>query len=555
MSFHYKKNESGEDSGHQWSSYSDLFMALSVVFLLLYVTASLRQGTFSIQKHHEYQRLAQQAEDLKQQIKVYSTLKEDYLQNGANQEDQQVYAELMDKLKLLKEQAKEEKNQLRQQAEENEKKEMALNKYQQMIRNIVNANLVAQARIKRRDNIIEEKDTVISEKYSEIKGLKQDIHSKKKAIRSAERKMARVEKVLESKVAQLEDSYARQEISKKKYAQAIKKIRQQSRNQMAQLEEEAEKTTAQLSQAKSRLANVNAQLESAKTAMEQEREQKQKALAKLQVAASEAEAKVNQLKAEFDRKSQQEREQFEAKMKRQKLSALNRAKKEAEFARQVAQREKELKAKMASLKGQMAQTQSQLKKAQDQAEARQRLAREIKRNLARAGVKAEVDGRTGDVLIDFGDHYFDTGKSHLKSEMKRILEKALPAYSQGLFDNQKIAQKISAVEIVGFASPTFQGKYVDPSSLNPEDRKAVDYNLDLSFKRARSIFNHVFDTGKMKFQYQKKLLPLVKVTGRSFLAEGEKGRGLASGSSVKDYCKQYDCKKAQKVIIRFNLKD
>src|SRR5690606_2806687 len=104
-------------------------------------------------------------------------------------------------------------------------------------------------------------------------------------------------------------------------------------------------------------------------------------------------------------------------------------------------------------------------------------------------------------------------------------------------------------------SPTYRGKYVDPQSLSQDDRTAVNYNLDLSYQRARSIFNQIFDTKKMQYENQKKLLPLVKVTGRSFLSDGVKGKDLKSGMDHKEYCAKYNCKKEQKVIIKFNLRD
>ena len=91
--------------------------------------------------------------------------------------------------------------------------------------------------------------------------------------------------------------------------------------------------------------------------------------------------------------------------------------------------------------------------------------------------------------------------------------------------------------------------------MNENDRAAVNYNLDLSYKRAKSIFSYIFDKKNTKYDYQKDLLPLVKVTGRSFLAEGVKGRDIASGLNIKDYCAKYECEKSQKVIIRFNMKD
>jgi hypothetical protein len=136
--------------------------------------------------------------------------------------------------------------------------------------------------------------------------------------------------------------------------------------------------------------------------------------------------------------------------------------------------------------------------------------------------------------------------------MKATLLKAMPIYSKSLLADKKISSKISAVEIIGFASPTYKGKYVDPTSLDPNSRKAVDYNLDLSYQRARSLFQYVFDENNMKFQHQKDMLPLIKVTGRSFLPEKD---GRAPAGKPGDFCAAHDCRKAQRVIMRFNFED
>ena len=47
MGLDYKKKHShgGGDSESFWTSYSDLFLGLSSIFLMLYVVASLRTGT------------------------------------------------------------------------------------------------------------------------------------------------------------------------------------------------------------------------------------------------------------------------------------------------------------------------------------------------------------------------------------------------------------------------------------------------------------------------------------------------------------------------------
>ena len=132
--------------------------------------------------------------------------------------------------------------------------------------------------------------------------------------------------------------------------------------------------------------------------------------------------------------------------------------------------------------------------------------------------------------------------------MKKILKKFIPIYAKSLFKDKGIRKKISSVEIIGFASPTYNGKYIDPTSLDPKDRAAINYNLDLSYKRAKSIFNYMFHNDSLKYSYQKTLLSKVKVTGKSYFSE--KARNVASDKS----CATKNCKESQRVIIKFNLK-
>jgi type III secretory pathway component EscR len=116
---------------------------LSIVFLMMYVVSSVRTGTVGIQQDLDYDQVMAENEDLKQQIKVYNTLKEDYLEKGASQEEQALYQELISKLDLLEDESKLVKDKLKLQALELEKKELALNKYQQAVRNIINSNMLA----------------------------------------------------------------------------------------------------------------------------------------------------------------------------------------------------------------------------------------------------------------------------------------------------------------------------------------------------------------------------------------------------------------------------
>ena len=150
----------------------------------------------------------------------------------------------------------------------------------------------------------------------------------------------------------------------------------------------------------------------------------------------------------------------------------------------------------------LAATTDELQKALELAKDRQDVAQRIKEDFERAGIKAEVDSGTGDVIIDFGKDYFDTDSHQLKPGMEQKIRKAMPVYANSLFSSETRIAEISAVEIIGFASPTYGGKPVNPQSLSAQNRRAVNYNLDLSYERARSIFHYAFDTNTLKFKYQ-----------------------------------------------------
>lgn len=481
MAFDYDKIKQKEESQSYWATYSDLFMVLSLVFLMLYVVANLRSGTFGIQKQIQYKRITEQNEDLKQQIKVFEALKDNYLETQASDGEMVVYNQLMDKLHLLKDEANEEKKKLMQQAQENAQKEQALNQYQQLVRNIINSNLMTRSRLKNRN-----------------------------------KQLAQV---------------------KKDSADTIKNLNLQKREVSQQLA----RVKSNLSANKRKLANTvraNEQLISEKQEMSK--------IYKKQMAS---------LKAEFKKKKQQQRKKFEDRVKKQKLSAKAREKALQQFNAQIKKQQASLKAQLSALDSKVKDSESELRKAKASLNARKKLANRIKANFKKAGIDAQVDPKTGDVMLTFGNEYFDSGRSRLKPNMKKMLKKFVPTYSKSLFEDEKVAKKLSYVEIVGFASPTYKGKFVDPNSLDPKHQEAVKYNLDLSYKRASSIFDYIFNRKTMNYKNQKRLRRLVKVTGQGFLSENAKERSIASKMSTRQYCKKYDCKKAQRVIIKFDLEE
>jgi outer membrane protein OmpA-like peptidoglycan-associated protein len=584
VSFDYDSIKEKEGGSH-WATYSDLFMVLSLVFLLLYVIASLRTGTSNIQNQTQYQEVIRERDDLKQQIKVYNTLKDNYLQTGASKDEQQMYEELMDKLVLLKEEAKKEKDDLRQAALENEKKEMALNKYQQMIRNIINTNMVSNVRIKRRDKTIEKNYQEIDSQKEEIQSLESTVAQKQKEIQKGESKIKNLNQVLDSKVSELQKAYKQNKISKKKMQQQIAKLKTENQQQVKNLQAQNAEAAKEILRNQQIIAQATQELEQAQQTISQQ----QQNIERLAQEKQEVSQKISQMRQEFNQRMQSEKAEFEKALNQEKLSAQAKAKKQQEFLKKAKAKEmalaaeiqnmeskvqnvqgelektreekakadaqsQALAAKNKDLSGQKEKLSSDLQKMKEIANARKKLVNDMKDNLAKSGLKADVDDKTGDVIIHFGEEYFDTGKANLKPGMEAVLKKLMPAYSKTLFADPKTAEKISSVEIIGYASPTYKGKYVNPVSLEADNKEAVNYNLDLSYYRARSIFDYIFDTSKMQYDNQSKLLPMVKVTGRSFLAEGEEKRDISS-MSHKEYCEKFDCKKSQRVVIKFNLEN
>lgn len=575
MGFDYDKIKSNEE-GSYWASYSDLFMVLSMVFLFLFIIANLRSGAQGIIKEAEFKQMARERDDLKQQIKVYNTLKDDYLETGASESEQEGYEKLMNKLVLLKEEAKDEKEKLRQAAKENEQKEEALNEYQQMVRNIINNNMISSARIKKRDRTIVKKDVEIKDNKKQIVQLKENIVQKEQEIEDGEKEIQRMNTKLQLKITQLKNSYMTNKITKEKMEQSIQELKQQNEMQVSELEAVNQKTKQEIQKISQVLNQSQKQLSQAQQKLES---QSQK-LASLVEEKNEFKKKIDDMNEQYEQQLKQEKEAFEAEIRKQKLTAQAKAQKLAQFRKEAAARQAQLAKEIAEMESQAEKVQSDLDKTllaknelaqkaeklegsnknlsrdvarlKEMADAKNKIIRKIASNLKNAGIDATVDGKTGDVIISFGEEYFETGKAALKPGMEQILRKFMPTYSESLLSDPETADKINSVEIVGFASPTYKGKYVDPKSLKADNKEAINYNLDLSYYRARSIFDYVFDTNKMNYKHQNDILPMVKVTGRSFLAEGENPADAAKMSQA-EYCKKYDCKKSQRVMIKFNM--
>src|SRR5262249_1566211 len=149
------------------------------------------------------QKLTMRVQDLENQLKMYDGIRKDYLENTANPSEAKEYVELMDKLTLLQEEAKDEKEKLRREALENESKETALNKYQQMIRNVINANKLAKTKLINREDIIDEKDEEIGSQNVKMNDLQKEMKEKQMLIADGEKQIKQAQQALDVKMAEL----------------------------------------------------------------------------------------------------------------------------------------------------------------------------------------------------------------------------------------------------------------------------------------------------------------------------------------------------------------
>jgi chromosome segregation ATPase len=233
------------------------------------------------------------------------------------------------------------------------------------------------------------------------------------------------------------------------------------------------------------------------------------------------------------------------------------------LARQIEQQESELDALQksqeaaAAEKARLLASRQKMQRKLGDYQAREKLRENIiaslKDNFDRHGITADINEATGEVTLPFDQTYFDFDSAVLKPEMQAYLQQIVPVYSDSLFGEDNIYKYIKSIEVIGYASPIYKGKFVDPGSLDREAREALNYNMDLSYRRARSIFKYILDQSNMSFGSQKDLLLYLKVTGRSYLESAPTGYKEIDEMGMEEFCRQYDCEKLQRAVVRFNL--
>jgi myosin heavy subunit len=530
MSYDPFDEDSENETEKSLSSYSDLFAAISFCFLFLYVVNSLQSNVSTI--HNQYKLAAKDKENqeklseliakYEKMLKTYEIDKDAYLQN-ANQDEVAHYNQAIEKLKLLAENNKKNKEDLLKQAQDFAHKEKELNDYQKVIKNIVESNLALKHRV-----VKKEKDLVEEKKSFEIKVTQQMDQDLKRNVQDIQSKYhAELARQIEFKENEIKAQYAQRKEHDLKLMYA----------EIARSNKQKEKELDKLQRLHSaNLAKLQADNQLTKKEQAEILERNKAEISKL---VSKYSSEMDNIKSNYEKKEQSLTAQMEA----------ENARKTAELARQFEQEKSNLESKLSDAT-------SKIKELAERRDFIKNVSKSLKKNFEEAAIKAQVNEETGEVTLAFSKVYFDKGQFALKDEMKEDLSKFLPTYAKAVLLNQNILNRIDSFEVIGFASPTFNKKYINPKELKVDNLNAVSFNLDLSYKRARSIYEFVFNPKKIAFDGQDTMFKMTKVSGRSFLdgKEVKEDDRVPANVTDKDYCEKYNCHEQQKVIIKFVLK-
>jgi chromosome segregation ATPase len=186
---------------------------------------------------------------------------------------------------------------------------------------------------------------------------------------------------------------------------------------------------------------------------------------------------------------------------------------------------------------------------------RTNIANDLASEFKKANIDVFVDNKTGNVVLLMNKNFrFKKNSFLLNKAAKNTLKTIVPIYSKVLFGNKKIRDKIQGFNVVGHASPSFKGTYVEPLADN---NAAYAYNMRLSAQRAASITNFIFGKRIGNYTFKRKLKGYTKAIGQGFTkpihsSKIKINRSLASNGSN---CGPYNCHASQRVELSFTLKD
>jgi outer membrane protein OmpA-like peptidoglycan-associated protein len=270
------------------------------------------------------------------------------------------------------------------------------------------------------------------------------------------------------------------------------------------------------------------------------------------VARTEQELKEQAEREAAELKEEKELALAEADQEHQGDLAAQKAALEKEKAKALSEKEQVFTEKLDQQKELLAKVAEELGLYVQALEAKIKIVEELNENFKDFDTSAvEIDEKTGKVKLHFQESYFARGSSKLSEDMKSILRIMIPKYARGIYGNKDAAAHVESLKISGMTSPVYRGVYIDINDKSPGTERAREYNMSLSNRRARAMYDFIFDEDEMgDYEFRSRLKADMSIAAL----------GFQNATPVKDElvgkpakCIEYDCKQERATVLQFRL--
>jgi len=564
----------GEQGGSFWTSYSDMLLGLSVIFLVLFFFTVLRTGVDQGQVKKAKQDAQKALEGKVSPSEVARAQEtETFLKNSIQEITQkkevldQSATEITRTLKLLDEQSKAVSDLLKQQQEKSaivnvlrdktetlegqlssieqrreelEKRladrELSMENVSQELRvlNQERSELFARMRgmqdeLKQRDIALLERSQILDEKSKTLQALEGQLQAERTKLEKTREELS-AWKTEGGNLSKRTSELERLSDAQNKEGQKLREEKMALSERVADLQGEVAGLRTQLSG----LGRSNELLQKDQQASGEGRAKLAASLMKTELERDGLQAELRGLKKELE-SARGDQGKTLAKVSRceEKLAELD-------------QKQNRTPSSLSDLSRQMQEARADLEALRSK---RRDFAKELSRELKSQGIQAQVNPQSGSLVFEMDETFrFQNGSAQLTAEAKLKLNQIVPIYVARLFSQEKkdAAVRLKQVDITGFASPRYFKKYLPPSELMGDGAVA---NLKLSQDRAQQIAEYIVGKEIGDYPHKADLKRLMRISG-----VGHTQPIRAPASFVQsEPCGPYDCARSRRVELNFIL--
>ena len=430
---------------------------------------------------------------------LYQAVRSDYLETDTSREEADFYASTLSQFSKMKDEYTQDKQALKQLMKNLSQKEEEMAKHQKKLDDIITLNLVMKSKLKAARDENQEMET--QQQYIALKAENLEKDLKEDLQKEYEKELFQQINTFQ---VEMEKSYLQEKMklahkAEKSFVERFKKVKQTQLATLEEKDEHIQELKGDLTYAKDELLKTKALYLKAKHQLEKQHHdiQKQVQLENLkykQQLQEEKKAAISSFDQEYEKSLDKIKLENQTRIKH--LSKKIEQEYQKELGEQIDKmkdiRDKTMKTKAREIavKKQLEKKQIELAATEDlkksiRPKVKRHIIRNLKENFKKDRIDAKVNEITGEVTIEFPEIYFDYGKYKLKEHMMVLLNKVIPSYAKSLFQDKHIARKIKLVELIGFASPTYQGMYIGDNYNTDLGRDSIHFNMDLSSGKHR----------------------------------------------------------------------